>query len=109
MSSCYYDKEDLLYGSGGNCDSTAATYSATVAPMMNSFCATGGCHNASSASAGLVLDNYNGVKAIASNGKLMSTVNWTAGFSPMPKGGSKLSNCNIQKLQKWVDAGAPNN
>ena len=108
-SSCYYDKEDLLYGSGGNCDSTAATYSGTVAPIMNSYCATGGCHNASSAAAGVVLDNYNGVKAIASNGKLIGTVNWASGFSPMPKGGSKLPNCNITKLQQWINAGAPNN
>ena len=58
---------------------------------------------------GELVEFENGVKAIASNGKLIGTVNWASGFSPMPKGGSKLPNCNITKLQQWINAGAPNN
>ena len=55
------------------------------------------------------MGNYTADKTMALNGKLMGTINHASGFSAMPKGGAKLSNCQIAVVQKWVTAGAPNN
>lgn len=107
LTGCYYDKEDLLYGPN-TCDTTAvATYSAVVAPIMAASC--NGCHSTASPAAGIALDNYNGVKAQVTNGKLIGTITWAAGYSAMPKGGSKLPDCNITKIKQWIAAGAQNN
>jgi len=44
-----------------------------------------------------------------SNGKLMGSVNHTNGYIPMPNGGGKLPQCEIDQLQKWIDNQSPNN
>ncbi|MFN8253592.1 MAG: hypothetical protein U0V75_17105 [Ferruginibacter sp.] len=108
--SCYYDKADLLYPDGKViCDTTtAAKFSTDVLPVMNTYC-NSGCHNTVSASGGIILDTYNGVKTQASNGRLMGSINQTSGFSAMPKGGNKLNTCTSAKIQQWINAGMPNN
>jgi hypothetical protein len=40
---------------------------------------------------------------------LMKAVKHDPSVIPMPVGGSRLSDCDISKIQIWVDAGAPNN
>lgn len=107
LSSCYYDKEELLYPGQSVCDTTLITYSQTVVPIISSNCL--GCHAGANASASIRLDNYTGVKNVASNGLLLGAINHAAGFSPMPKNGNKLSDCNITKIRLWVEAGTPNN
>lgn len=109
FSSCYYDKEDLLYGTT-TCNSTGSTFSATVLPIMNTRC--NACHSsnaAASSGGGIVLDNYNSVKTYVTNGKLLGSINHSPGYSPMPKGATKLSSCDIAKINDWVNSGAPNN
>jgi mono/diheme cytochrome c family protein len=109
FSSCYYDKEEILYPGGGTCDTTAAsTYSAVVLPILNSSCNS--CHGGSaSAGGGINLDTYTSVKAQVTNGKLMGSINHSAGYSAMPKNGAKMSACNIAKINRWIAAGSLNN
>ncbi len=106
--SCYYDKEELLYpDSKLPCDTTAvAKFSTEVLPVMNASCNAGGCHNTASASAGVILDTYAGVKTQALNGRLMGSTSVTG---TMPKGASRLPNGTLAKIQKWIDSGTPNN
>jgi hypothetical protein len=105
-SSCYYDKEEILYPDGV-CDTANVTYSRSVTPVLSANCTS--CHGGNTPSAGISLDNYNGIKAVADNGKLWGAVSHTAGFSPMPKNSAKMNSCNITKIKKWIDAGALNN
>lgn len=107
LAGCYNDNEEDLYPQTPDCDLTNVTYSATIAPIMATSC--NGCHGAASASGGVITETYDGLKAIASNGKLYGAVSHASGYSPMPQGGSKLSQCAIDKIKTWVDAGAPNN
>jgi len=111
FESCYYDKADLLYPDGKMpCDtSVVAKFSTDVLPVMNVSCNTSGCHNTISASSGVILDTYAGVKAQIANGRLMGSINQTGGFSAMPKGASKLNSCAITKIQQWINSGSPNN
>ena len=88
------------------CDTTVFTYSGAVAPIINTYCK--GCHNAASLGGGIDLSTYTGVKASAS-GRLMGSINHLAGYSAMPQGGNKLSNCSLRQIQKWINAGKLNN
>lgn len=109
FNSCYYDKEDLLYGTkDAPCtDTSAASYSQKIIPMFQQFCYS--CHTGSFPSGGIAMGSYTADKAIAQNGKLYGSVSHASGFSPMPQGGAKMSNCQIAAIKKWIDAGTPNN
>ena len=104
---CYYDDKDLLDPNRSICDTSIITYSGTINPILTGYCA--GCHSGANAPLGIRVDSYTAVKALASNGKLLGTLTHSAGFIPMPKNGTKLSDCNIAKIRKWVTAGTPNN
>src|SRR6478672_12655645 len=106
VSSCYYDKEEVLYPDS-ICDTADVRYSTTIQPVLSSNCVS--CHGGSTPSAGIKLDTYEGVSIQAANGRLWGAVSHSANFSPMPKNANKLSNCNLAKIKKWLDAGHPNN
>jgi hypothetical protein len=108
LSSCYRDNEEELYPVTGTCDTNGVTYANTVAPLLQSNgCIS--CHSGAAPSGNISLQTYTAVKAVASNGKLYGAVNHSPGFSPMPKGGAKMSTCNILKIKAWIDAGSINN
>ncbi len=89
------------------CDTAAVTFSASVKPILQTYCI--GCHSGSSPSGDIDYSTHAGVKKDADNGKLVGSVEWASGFVAMPDNGSKLSNCQIATIKKWVAAGAPNN
>jgi len=106
-SSCYYDNEEELYPNPTECDTTNITYSGTVAPLVSSNCNS--CHSSTSPSAGIITDNYTDLQTIVNNGKFRGAINHLQGYQPMPKGGNMLSDCNLAKINLWLDSGAPNN
>jgi hypothetical protein len=108
ISSCYYDVEEELYGSGGPCDTAGTTYSTTVVSLLQNYGCLG-CHSGASASGNIRLDSYNNVKIQADNGRLFGAINHSAGYAPMPQGGNKMLSCDINKIKAWIDAGSPNN
>lgn len=99
--------QGALNNACNDCDTTVFTYSDAVAPLMNTYCR--GCHNPSSLGGGIDVSTYAGVRSIALNGKLMGSIKHHAGFIAMPQGSTKLSDCKIEQVQKWVTAGSPNN
>jgi cytochrome c553 len=91
-----------------SCDTAGEMkYSMHIVPVLQANCT--GCHSASSAGGGIDLTNYAGVQLIAANASLMGSIKHIAGYSAMPKNGSKLSDCEIIKIQKWVSNGSQNN
>ena len=108
-SGCYYDNAEYLYPSGP-CNAAGSTYAATVNPILAAHCNS--CHSTAvsvSSGGGIVLDNFNSVKAYATNGKLLGSINHASGFSAMPKNASALSSCEIAKITNWVNSGSLNN
>lgn len=89
-----------------SCDTTNVTYSVTIKNIVTNKCQ--GCHSGTAASGGIDLSTYAGVKAKVTDGRLWGAVNHMPGFSPMPKGGTKLSDCELTQIKKWIDAGAIN-
>lgn len=110
LHSCYYDKEDLLYGTKDlPCTDTAtsASYSQKVVPVLQQYCYS--CHSGGFPSGGIAMGTYAADKAIGQNGKLYGSISYAAGYSPMPKGMSKMTSCQIATIKRWIDNGMPNN
>jgi hypothetical protein len=106
-SGCYYDIEEELYPQQNGCDTASVTYALSVQPLLQSRCYS--CHTGSAPASNVHLGTYSNVKIYADNGKLMGAISHAAGFPPMPMGGSKLSSCEILKVQSWIDRGALEN
>lgn len=110
LASCYYDKEELLYGAkDAPCTDTvtSASYSRQVVPLFQQYCYS--CHSGNFPSGGIVMGNHTADKAIGQNGKLYGSISYAAGYSPMPKGMAKINNCQIATIKRWIDSGMPNN
>jgi mono/diheme cytochrome c family protein len=75
--------------------------------MLDTKCV--GCHSATSPGGNINLSTYALVRTVALNGKLYGSIAHQAGFSPMPKNGAKLSDCEITQVQRWIAAGSLNN
>ncbi len=95
------------------CDTANVTFSGIIWPQIiqkNCY----GCHNGSAASGGIHLENHSQIAAAASipagqPGSLWGAVTHASGNSPMPKNQQMLSDCKIEQIRKWIEAGTPNN
>jgi hypothetical protein len=107
LQSCYWDNEEELYPMVAECDTTNVTYSATVAPLLNSYnCLS--CHNSGFPSGSVNLDNYDDLKVLVDNGRFWGAINHDDGFSPMPQNLPKMNDCDLKKIRMWIDDGALN-
>jgi len=105
LSGCYYDSEELLYGSD-ECNTEGVSYSADVLPLIIANCYE--CHDAANNFGGITLEGYGQLRNYVDNGALLGVIRHSPGFSPMPKNRAQLVECNIEKIAAWVAAGAPN-
>jgi uncharacterized membrane protein len=106
FSSCTYDNIEEYYGE--TCDTLDVTFSTTVEPILDVNCVS--CHNSSFGNGGVVLDSYAEVKKYADNGALLGVIDHQQGFEAMPPPPStKLDDCTIAKVEKWIEQGAQNN
>ena len=112
---CSKSSEDALTdppppggGNNNNCDTANSEYMADVVPILSSYCYS--CHGEStnSGSMGIILEGYENLKAKADAGTLLGVITHASGFPPMPQDGTKLSDCNINKIRSWIDHGAQN-
>lgn len=102
-----YTRGDCNTQNSTTCDTAQSiTYTNTIKAIFDTYCV--GCHNMSNPGGGYALDTYMGCVNCANSGRLMGAIKWLTGYSAMPKGGNKLSDCNIAKIQKWINSGKPN-
>lgn len=108
LEACYYDKEDELYeyyNLHNNCNTVSTVkYSVHIQPIIKGNCAISGCHTAGGSGNG-IFDNYAGIKAKVDNGSLRQRVVVDKSMPPS----QALNNCQIQLINAWIDAAAPNN
>jgi hypothetical protein len=89
------------------CDTSAVTYSGDIQPMVQTYCV--GCHSGGNPSGGINLSNFNTVKQNAQSGRIQGTISGNPAFPSMPPNSAPLSSCYVDKINKWVADGAPNN
>mgnify|MGYP003630672752 CR=1 FL=1 len=104
-------KVDLLAEqSNGQIDSCLTenmSYQSDIKSILTQNCATSGCHVGPNGIGGLDLSTYTSAQRIAADGEMMGRINNTNGPLMPPTG--KLSDCDIDKIQSWINDGAQNN
>ena len=93
------------------CNSTKEiSYTKDVVPILQANCGSqSGCHSNGAASGGVKLEDYSGIKEVASTGLFKKAIFHESGVSAMPKNANKLDDCTLTILDKWLQAGYPNN
>lgn len=106
--SCQYKKDAVAYPVAASCDTSAIKYSTDIVAILQANCYV--CHsnaNAPTLGGGNKLEGYTNLKPYAQFGDLLNAITRTN--NTMPKGMTKLSDCNIAKIRTWVRNGYPNN
>jgi hypothetical protein len=80
----------------------STSFSANVAPIIQTNCAVSGCHATGSTNGPGALTSYTQIK----NAAVQIKQAVVSRFMPQ---GSSLTNAQIKTISCWVDAGAPNN
>lgn len=109
LQACYNDSEEALYGKN-ECETGTVSFSADVVPIVEQSCYS--CHSATSykqAGAGINLEGYDQLLHSVTDGSLSESINHTINVSPMPKGESKLPDCEISVIDTWIEQGSLNN
>jgi hypothetical protein len=109
LDSCYYDNEEELY-SNEVCDTENMSYQADIVPILERNCQL--CHSEAAAGllgAGFNLEGHSNLIVHVNSGALAGSIRHDAGWSPMPKGGGKIPDCDIAKIESWIQSGSPDN
>jgi hypothetical protein len=103
MAGCAYAKKDVVQVPCVIADTVS--YAKDIIPILQNNCYS--CHSEASNVSGVLLDNYNALKFYAQDGYLYGTISHLSGYNPMPEDASKLDDCTIALIKKWIDAGTP--
>lgn len=106
MESCTNNNEVDLY----SCDTNNVSYSQTIEPIIKNNCYS--CHgngNSEVFGKGNNLEGYDSLKIYINAGLVLGNIKHSPGYYAMPKGTAKLPNCDIAKIEKWINSGAPDN
>ncbi len=101
LTACYKDTEEELYPNSFVKDNNIYTFAADVKPIIDTKCASAGCHISGAQSPDL--SSYAMVKA-----NIVRVEARAVTLKTMPVSGA-LSVLEINKLKNWIDAGALNN
>lgn len=88
------------------CDTGTVTYSGTLRPILDKYCI--GCHSGTNPPKGIDLTRYADVRTVATDGRLRGVTARLPGYTPMPFGGDRLPQCEIDKIAAWINRGANN-
>lgn len=111
LAGCTYTNGDPAELVTPSCDTSAqaVTYAGVISPIFDRNCRE--CHATNKAFAmggGTDLGSHQSL-ARYPEPALLGSIEHTLGYSPMPKGRPKMSDCDIQRIKAWMAAGKPNN
>ncbi len=101
QTACYYDNEVEQYGIS-ICDTVAISFSQDIQPIINARCVS--CHAPGGQQPSSPYTSYDAIKVY--DASIVERVNGIG--NSMPPTGA-ISDCEIHKLEAWVNAGSPNN
>ena len=105
-SGCYYDVEEEIYPTT-DCTTMNMSYQNDILPILSDKCYE--CHSAALNFGNITLEGHNNLVQYIASGQLLGAINHDPGYSPMPKTGGMLLQCNIEKIESWIVDGAPDN
>jgi mono/diheme cytochrome c family protein len=109
LNACDYDSEEDLYGIG-SCDTESVSYENDIAPIIVENCIS--CHSGDSPSASLDLTNFEALTASAlssGNSGLLNRIERLEGQSGAMPTSYRLTQCQIDQINAWIEQGALNN
>lgn len=106
FSGCYYDIEEELYPTL-ECNTTDMSYTQDILPILQNNCYQ--CHDQANNLGNVTLEGYDNLIIRVNSGRLLGAIKRESGFSPMPKDQPQLLDCQIAKIEQWVNSGAPDN
>lgn len=104
---CNYDNEEDLFGESDCGDLSTVSLASDIAPILENSCYS--CHGTGIESGGVDLENYSRLFEVAENGRLLGALKHLPGYANMPLSGALLPDCDIQRMEAWIEQGAPNN
>lgn len=103
--SCASNKAEDLPKTPAACDTLNMGYAEDIASIFEeNRCLD--CHSQQTATAGIILDNFQGVADNAE--KVLASISWPDNLPPgkqMPIGGPKVSQCEIDQFAAWISQG----
>ena len=97
------------------CHPDTVYYARDIQPLLNSFCAYSGCHDANTASNDVILNNYQNVMQTGDvrpnrpdNSDLYEVLVETDPDKRMPYNQPPLEQSKINLIRKWINQGAQN-
>jgi hypothetical protein len=106
VTGCYYDVEEILYPAGA-CNTDNMSYQTHIAPILQRNCYS--CHSAAANTGNITLEGHAALLPYVTSGRLLGAVRHESGFQAMPQNASKLIECDIAKIERWVQDGSLNN
>lgn len=92
---------------GAPCDSTQTSFKTSIYPLLQDYCV--GCHSSSRADGNVILESHQDILPYVESGALLGSMRHDPYFAIMPPTGSKLSECKLDQVRKWIEEGASNN
>jgi hypothetical protein len=102
ISACEFKNEEEFEKQ--NCDTLNITYS-KVKPIFEYNCIE--CHNDQVGYYGIKLNTYSNAKNAALTGLVKLALNNDSLVTPMPFKRLKLEDCDLKKINIWIDTGTP--
>jgi len=100
----------ILQGAKNNscddCDTVNVKFSSHVFPVIQQNCIS--CHSGASPNGNVSLTNHSQVVSAVTSKNLLEIIKHANGYIAMPPGG-KMHNCEIRKVELWINDGMPNN
>lgn len=107
IHSCTKDvaqKPTAIDCNGVNADSN--TYNITIKPILDNYCAYGGCHDAFTKESGVNLSDYSNVVSAFENKSALCTIKHESGCGVgMPYNDPKLADSLITYIECWANNG----
>ncbi len=109
VTSCTKENEENLQSNINQplCDTFNMTFAKDVLPIITLNCYS--CHGNGNIQGGMNLDGFARIKRQVDNNLLLNVIKHSPGYSQMPQGQPRLAQCDINKIEAWVNRGALNN
>lgn len=101
---CENNNEVDLYGII-ECDTLNITWESDIKDILAANCVV--CHGPVTARNNVRHDSYEAEMIVVNDGRLRGVVNHLDGYPRMPYNMPKLPECELNKINAWLNAGAP--
>lgn len=108
---CEHDPEEMTVETGSTCPTGTVSFASEIAPIIKTNCGVPGCHVPGGNGNGAFVSGPNAevdYAVVKSKVDGSSFNNRVLVQKDMPQGGS-LTECELNRITEWLNAGAPNN